>query len=45
MLTASATAEILSVKRNTVGAYFKEFCVKILGNSTKEHGGEFCAFE
>ena len=29
-LTASTTAKILSINRNTINAYFKEFRIKIL---------------
>ena len=36
-LIASTTAKILSINRNTINAYFNEFCVKILENSIKEH--------
>ena len=44
-LTASTTAKILSINRNTINAYFNEFRVKILGNSLKEHSKEFGVFE
>ena len=44
-LTASTTAKILSINRNTINAYFNEFRVKILENSIKEHSKEFCVFE
>ena len=36
-LTARTTAKILSINRNTINAYFNEFCVQILENSIKEH--------
>ena len=35
-LTASTTAIILSINRNTINAYFNEFRVKILDNSITE---------
>ena len=44
-LTASTTAKILSINRNTINAYFTEFRVKILENSIKEHNKEFGIFE
>ena len=44
-LTASTTAKILSINRNTINAYFTEFRVKILENSIKEHSKEFGIFE
>ena len=44
-LTASTTAKILSINRNTINAYFNEFRVKILENSLKEHSKEFGVFE
>ena len=44
-LTASTTAKILSINRNTINAYFTEFRVKILENSIKEHSKEFGVFE
>ena len=44
-LTASKTAKILSINRNTINAYFNEFRVKILENSLKEHSKEFAVFE
>ncbi|MBQ3944829.1 MAG: hypothetical protein II670_04370 [Alphaproteobacteria bacterium] len=44
-LTASTTAKILRINRNTINAYFNEFRVKILENSIKEHSKEFAVFE
>ena len=44
-LTASTTAKILSINRNTINAYFTEFRVKILEDSIKEHSKEFGIFE
>ena len=44
-LTASKTAKILSINRNTINAYFNEFRVKTLENSIKEHSKEFAVFE
>ena len=44
-LTASTTAKMLSINRNTINAYFNEFRVKILENSLKEHSKEFGVFE
>ena len=44
-LTASTTAKILSMNRNTINAYFNKFCVKILKDSIKEHSKEFGVFE
>ncbi len=44
-LTASTTAKILSINRNTISAYFNEFRVKILENYIKEHGKEFGVFD
>ncbi len=44
-LTASTKAKILSINRNTINAYFNEFCVKILENSIKERSKEFGVFE
>ena len=44
-LTASTTAKILSINRNTINAYFNEFRVKTLENSIKEHSKEFAVFE
>ena len=44
-LTASTTAKILSINRNTINTYFNEFRVKILENSIKEHSKEFGVFE
>jgi len=44
-LTASTTVKILSINRNTINAYFTDFCVKILENSIKEHNKEFGIFE
>ena len=44
-LTASTTAKILSINRNTINAYFKEFRIKILEDSIKKHNKEFGEFE
>ena len=44
-LTASATAKLLRLNRNTINAYFKEFRIKILENSLKCHQKEFGEFE
>ena len=44
-LTASTTAKILRINRNTINAYFNEFRVKTLENSIKEHSKEFAVFE
>ena len=44
-VTASTTAKILSINRNTINAYFKEFRIKILEDSIKKHNKEFGEFE
>ena len=44
-LTASTSAKILSLNRKTVNAYFKEFRIKILENSIKNHTKELGEFE
>ena len=44
-LTASTTAKVLSINRNTINAYFNEFRAKILENSIKEHSKKFGVFE
>jgi len=44
-LTASTTAKILSINRNTINAHFKEFRIKILEDSIKKHNKEFGEFE
>ena len=41
----NSIAGILSINRNTINAYFNEFRVKILENSTKEHSKEFGVLE
>ena len=43
-LTASTTAIILSINRNTINAYFNEFRVKILDNSITEESKEPSGF-
>ena len=44
-LIASTSTKILSLNRKTVNAYFKEFRIKILENSIKNHTKESGEFE
>ena len=44
-LTASTTARILKINRNTINSYFNEFRKKILEKSIQDHQMEFGEFE